>query len=241
MSMRLRAWISLIGAAGLLGLAGVVAAQQTDEKAPSKPATQVKAGQNAQNPELPSFTPEREAAALTFANLHHPELASLLEQLKSSNPKGYRSAVQELFAQSERLARLQARTPERYESELTLWKLDSRIRLKAARSAMSDASETREELKALLLERNDLRLSLIKQDRERQAARLEKLDASIQQMEQNREQAADNELERLLNTARNRVKNVRPRTTKQAVSPDATGSPPKNGNSPSGEPKQRSR
>jgi hypothetical protein len=238
--MRIRAWINLIGAAGLLGLAGGVAAQQTDEKAPAKGASQVKAGQNAQNPDLPSFTPEREAAALTFAGMHHPELASLLEQLKSSNPKGYRSAVQELFAQSERLARLQTRTPERYETELALWKLDSRIRLKAARSAMSDATETREELKALLLERNDLRLSLMRQDRDRQAVRLEKLDASIQQMEQNREQAADNELERLLNTARNRVKNVRPRAAKEAVSPNAGESRSKNGNSPTGDSKQRS-
>jgi hypothetical protein len=238
--MRVRARINLIGAAGLLGLAGVVAAQQTGNKTPPGSAAQVKAGQNAPNTELPSFTPEREAAALTFAGMHHPELASLLEQLKSSNPKGYRSAVQELFAQSERLARLQTRTPERYETELALWKLDSRIRLKAARSAMSDAAGTREELKALLLERNDLRLSLMRQDRDRQAARLEKLDASIQQMEQNREQATDNELQRLLNTARNRVKNVRPRTTKEAVSPDATGSQPKNGSSPSGETKQRS-
>jgi hypothetical protein len=237
--MRVRAWINLIGAAGLLGLAGVVAAQQSDEKAPSRAAAQVKAGQNAPNTELPSFTPEREAAALTFAGMHHPELATLLEQLKSSNPKGYRSAVQELFAQSERLARLHTRTPERYEAELALWKLDSRIRLKAARSAMSDAAETREELKALLLERNDLRLSLMRQDRDRQAARLEKLDASIQQIEQNREQAADNELERLLNTARNRVKNVRPRAAKEAVSPNSGESRSKNGNSSSGDSKQR--
>lgn len=239
MSMCVRAWINLIGAAGLLGLAGVVAAQQTGEKARSG-ASQVKAGQNSPNTELPSFTPEREAAALTFAGMHHPELATLLEQLKSSNPKGYRSAVQELFAQSERLARLQTRTPERYETELALWKLDSRIRLKAARSAMSDATETREELKSLLLERNDLRLSLMRQDRDRQAARLEKLDGSIQQMEQHREQSADNELERLLNTARSRVKNVRPRAAKESVSPNGGESRSKNGNSPSGDSKQRS-
>jgi len=238
--MRSRVWINLMSVAGLVGLAGIVGAQQTDEKAPSKSAAQVKAGQNVQNAELPSFTPEREAAALTFASLHHPELATLLDQLKSSNPKGYRSAVQELFAQSERLARLQTRTPERYETELALWKLDSRIRLRAARSAMSDADEAREELKALLLERNDLRLLLLRQDRERQAVRLEKLDASIQQMEQNREQAADNELERLLSNARNRVKNVRPRPSKEAVSPNNGATPSRNGKSPAGASKQES-
>jgi len=236
--MRRRLRINVTGAAGLLCLAGAVLAQQTGEKSPSGTAAQVKTGQNAQNAELPSFTPEREAAALTFAGLHHPELATLLEQLKSSNPKGYRSAVQELFAQSERLARLQTRTPERYETELALWKLDSRIRLRIARSAMGDADEAREELKALLLERNDLRLSLLRQDRERQAARLEKLDASIRQMEQNREQAADNELQRLLNNARNRVKNVRPRASREAVSPKAGGTPSRSGKSPDGDAKQ---
>ncbi len=45
----------------------------------------------------PAFTPEREAAALSFVKQHHPELEELLSQLKSGNRPEYRRAINELF------------------------------------------------------------------------------------------------------------------------------------------------
>lgn len=155
--------------------------------------------------DMSAVTPEREAGARLFAERHHPELAELLEQLKETNPEGYEKAIQELFATSERLARLMERQPERYELELSVWKVDSRIRLLAARSAMGENEGRRQALKKLLLEKNDLRLQLLQLDRQRVAVRLERLDASISELETNGEAVADAELERLLRSTRLRV------------------------------------
>ena len=69
-------------------------------------------------PEMAVVTPERESAALLFAERHHPELRGLLDRLKVNNPDQYEDAIADLFRTSERLAGLQARTPERYDLEL---------------------------------------------------------------------------------------------------------------------------
>lgn len=152
-----------------------------------------------------------EQAALAFAKENHPELASLLEQLRSSSPKGYQSAIAELTRDRERLARVQERTPDRYESELALWRLDSRIRLLAARSAMSDGSTVRAELKELLAERREVKLARLKSDLERQQVRMERLESSIAELESGGDEAVENELEQLLGRAQRRADEVRPR------------------------------
>jgi hypothetical protein len=155
----------------------------------------------------------RAATALEFAKANHPELAALLEQLHSSNPMAFKNAVDDLIRAHERLARVQERSPDRYESELALWRLDSRIRLLAAQSAMSNTDEVRAELKGLLSERRALKLTRMKEDRERQQARLQKLDESIAEMEAAGDQSVDNELEQLLGQARKRVREVKPQRT----------------------------
>jgi len=82
---------------------------------------------------LQGFTPEREAAALTFVRAHHPELAELLDRLKTRRPQEYQKAIRELFRASERLAQSQEQAPQRYEMELSEWKLQSRVQLLVAR------------------------------------------------------------------------------------------------------------
>jgi hypothetical protein len=160
---------------------------------------------------MQEVTPEREAAALTFAKLHHPELASLLKVLKASPHDGYEDAVRDLFKTSERLTRLKARTPERYELELQLWKVDSRIRLLAARLAMEDNEELRDQLHKLLREKIDIRAAVLRDDRTKTAARLEKFDADLQQLTADPAASADAELERLLKSAKATAqKNQRP-------------------------------
>lgn len=153
-----------------------------------------KAGDEAAEP----VTPEREAAALTFARLHHPELAELLAQLKTMDAARYQAAVQELFKTSEQLARIQARSPDRYAIELDLWKIDSRIRLAVARSTMVDPDELRDEIKQLLLKRNELRIRQLEGERARLLGRVEKLDASIEKLRSSGDATAERELQRLL-------------------------------------------
>ena len=144
------------------------------------------------------MTPERQAAALKFAELHHPELYQLLLGLKRGSRAEYQQAVRQLYNDSERLARLKERVPSRYEFLLTEWQLDSRLRLLVARMTMSAGDpELEAELEELLKKRLDNHLALLKFDRERQAARLARLDDQIQEIESDRESAIQKDLLRI--------------------------------------------
>ncbi|MCA8996387.1 MAG: hypothetical protein KDA80_05375 [Planctomycetaceae bacterium] len=146
---------------------------------------------------------EREVAALKFARKHHRELAVLLDQLKQMDENGYDSAINELARTAERIAKLEARQPERYQAEIEIWKLDSRIRLLVARSA-ADPMAAQAEVEQLLNKRNAVRLELLKLDRDRLAERLKKLEESIGNYEDKGDQIAQQEAERLLRSVRTR-------------------------------------
>lgn len=146
----------------------------------------------------PGFTPQREAAALSFVRQHHPELGDLLTQLKSGNKREYQRAINELFVASERLAQSQERDPIKYELDLQVWKLDSRIRLLAARIVMNDNDLLEAELKDLLVRKIDVQLELQMLDRQRVSARLEKLDANIERLRKQRENEAQKSLSKIL-------------------------------------------
>lgn len=190
-----------------LGVAGSVSAQQGRSQKPATKPKEASGNRSTGNrpgtgkeDKLPGFTLEREAAALSFVRQHHPELADLLAQLKASNRKEYQRAVHELFRTSERLAQIRERGDTlKYDLDLEAWKLDSRIRLLAARMSMSEDNEVlHAELKQLLLDRTDLHLKQQLLDRERLAVRLEKLDAAIEKTRREREQQAEASLDKLL-------------------------------------------
>ena len=144
------------------------------------------------------LTPQREAAALSFVRQHHPELADLLAQLKTSKPKEYERAAQELFRTSERLALSQERDPERYELELKAWKVSSQVRLLAARLMMADNSALVQQLKDLIVEREELQLQTLLLERERLAARTEKLDGAIEKARKSRDELVQASVEQVL-------------------------------------------
>lgn len=150
-------------------------------------------------------TPEREAAADTFARLHHPELADLLNRLRASRHGEYDNAVRQLFRDSERLAKLKGRDPQRYELELEAWKIASRIQLATARLAMDDAPELRAELTALLRSKLEIRTQLVQLDRDKTASRLERLDADLGELRRDPSGQVDQELEKLLKAGRVRA------------------------------------
>jgi hypothetical protein len=174
----------------------VVAQQDAGGRGPQRRAASVES-------ERP-VSPEQESVALEFARQHHRELAGLLQQLKRSNPQRYENAVVELYRTSERLSRLQERSPERYESELEIWKLDSRIRLLAARASSGETDAIRQEIKQLLLKRNRVRAAQLEADRERLQTRLERMSETIKRLRNESEETAERELERLLRAARTR-------------------------------------
>ena len=127
-------------------------------------------------------TSEREAAVLEFARQNHPELASLLQGLKQNAPRQYQAALADLDRTAERLARSKDKSPERHEFELAEWKLTSRIRLLAARLAMSDDPVVEGELRAALRERLESRLAAQRWERDRLQKRVSKLDQTIDDM-----------------------------------------------------------
>jgi hypothetical protein len=184
----------------LLGGLLVATALGQDAQPPVQEPSAVKAARPAAV--LPAFTPQREAGAMSFVQQHHPELASLLTKLKRTNAAEYEQAIRELFRTSERLAQVQERDPQRYALELELWKVESRIRLLAARLTMGGESEVlRQRLRTLLEEQFELRLARQRLDRDRTAERLQRHEEAIVRMEQNREKQLETALRRLLQEA----------------------------------------
>lgn len=137
---------------------------------------------------------QSEAAAVEFARTHHPELAGLLDQLKSSAPAEYRSAVADLEKVRERLERSRDKTPDRYPLELSDWKVSSRIQLLAARMAMGADAALESDLKAALRERVDLRIQLLVEERDRLRRRVDKLNETIAEQQRKSDEQVAKEL-----------------------------------------------
>ena len=175
--------------------------KQSKEDAAAKPDKATKKNRNTEKDSAAAnrsaLTPAREAAGMTFAQLHHPELAKLLARLKKKQAKQYEQAMRQLFQTSERLARTRERAPERYELELEAWKLDSRIRLIAARMTMNSDAEMDDELKALVKARAEIRLRQLKAERNRLAERLGRVDSLIEKISSDPEATAAKELQRI--------------------------------------------
>jgi hypothetical protein len=148
-------------------------------------------------PESVTVTPARETKAIAFARKHHPELADLLARLKKSDPKAYEKALREVSQNTERLSKMHESDAERYELSLRIWTLDSRIRLLAARSTMSNDPGAQGELRELLRERQSVRLTLLRLDRDRLQARMDRLDAQIQQLQSDPDSAVENDFVRI--------------------------------------------
>lgn len=151
---------------------------------------------------LPGITPAREAAVMTFVKHHHAELAELLVHLKESAPKEYDRAVRDLFRTSERLAQLQERDSQGYELELNLWKARSRAQLIAARLQMSDTPELREQLRSTLNEEYDIRVELVRRDRDRVADRLKNLEEQLERLSQRRGDEIERQIRQLTQAGR---------------------------------------
>ena len=182
---------------------------------------------------MQEITPEREAAAETFARLHHPELADLLQRLKAAQHADYDNAVRDLFRESERLARLKSRDAARYDLELQIWKVSSRIRLATARLAMEDSDSLRTELRNLLRERVALRARLVQQDREKVSIRLQKLDADLESLTSDPDALVDEDLERLIKSAHSSAASARKPRPSRNPGGAASPSNPQNVTTPS--------
>ena len=166
-------------------------AAKTDS--PTKPAKSPK--------RVSGFTEEREAAAMTFVRMNHPELAALLDQLKLNDIAEYQRAIRELFHSSEKLAQLQDRNPKRYPMELEAWKLNSRIRLLVARLTMSPDPKIEDELRQALVQQLGLRKAALNDERERLESRVAELKEQLDKLEEQQVASVEKRMARLLSDA----------------------------------------
>src|SRR5258707_15196757 len=82
-------------------------------------------------PEQSQSMAEREAAALAFVRENHPELASLLEQLKAMKPEQYERAIAELAQVGRTLANYKKNDERRYRLAPGTGKAERRAELPA--------------------------------------------------------------------------------------------------------------
>ncbi len=193
----------------LLALAAPVAAQNDNRPRPAAPAAAAE------------VDVDDERVALAFAGAHHAELARLLGPMKAAHPREYQKAIRELFRASDRLSRIQARSADRYELELAIWKSESRLRLVAAQSAMVDDDERREQIEKLVTERNSLRVRLFELEIAESEARIAQLNRQIETLKGQESEAVRREVDRLVNTAKSSANRVKTKLQKppEAVSP----------------------
>ena len=200
---------------------------KSDKKAANRPVPGKSNAGNSINGPVDSVPPQREAAAMLFAQQYHPELAELLTRLRDSNPVQFTKAVRELDQTRERLEKTRERDAERYCIMLHEWQLDSRVRLLAARMTMNTATELETELRQVLNERHDVRLQLLTYDRERTESRLQKMDEQIAEHVQSREATVDRELDRIKKSADVRKRHMKPTTKRPVQSSEPGGVSPR--------------
>lgn len=127
----------------------------------------------------PVLSKSQQVSAIAFAKANHPELVPLLNSLKRTREADYNRELRQLYQASTRLGKLKSRVQvERYEQELTVWKLDSRIRLQLAKWAVSKDSKLEAEIRNALAERQAIR----KAQYERELAQLNERQAKLQSM-----------------------------------------------------------
>jgi hypothetical protein len=150
-----------------------------------------------------AFTPEREAAALTFVRAHHPELASLLERLRPMNQGEYEQAIIDLFQISESLADLKQRDPNRYELGLEAWKARSRVELLTAQLASAPGPELESQLRQAVASQLDVELRQHRFDLEQARGRVLKIQDVVDRLESRHDALIESRVQGLLKKSRN--------------------------------------
>lgn len=193
------AWVATAIAVG----GGAVVAQEADTTAPAKrKATAV-------------VDKDREAAVLAFAREHHPELVKLFRQLERNAPAEYAKAVAELDRDRDRLEKLRARQADRFDAALAEWKLSSRIRLVLARLSLAADPKLEAELREMVRERTELRLTPLRAEKERLEKRLDKVSRTLADHDRDPAAAIEGELAKVtkgLESSRARARQLAKRT-----------------------------
>jgi len=153
---------------------------------------------NASGDDMGEVTPEREAAALKFVELHHKELLRILRSLEKVDDAQYEKAIEQIFRASERLARLKSRSAERYKYELALWKVKSRLNLLIASLPMvSDYERAMAEIEQAIVDELEIQKQLLQYETTLARKRLSRLEETLQQQEKNFDANVERQVQRI--------------------------------------------
>jgi hypothetical protein len=194
----------LISAASLAALADDPApagkrARSSAKTTATAPVRGARSDRAAKDTEPPAA--DREQAALQFVRENHPELADLLELLKTMKPEQYQKAIAELWQTSRSLANLKKNDERRYAAALDVWKARSRTELLAAQLAGAPGAGRESQLKAALENQMAAELRQHRLDRELMQERMRKLDALIERLETKRDDLVESRLQTLMKKA----------------------------------------
>ncbi len=148
---------------------------------------------------------QAEIAAMLFVRENHPELATLLDQLKPMKPEEYRKAIRELAQVGKSLATLKTNNPRRYEAALESWKARSRVQLVAARLSNANAGATAElesQLRQTVQAQVDTEIRQARVDKEVAEERAHRLGETLSRLESRRESAVETRVQSLLKQSR---------------------------------------
>ena len=180
--------------------AGLLRAQSGDSQPANQPSPPAAKKDAKARPAL-RITPEREAAAISFVQRNHPELAELLSYLRTSQPEEYERAIRDIFRATERLALIQERDSLQYELEVTAWTSQSRVQLLAAKLKMGASDELTRQLREALKTQNESKLALLRHERQKAADRLARVEKEIARFETDSEQVINMQLSLLTKAA----------------------------------------
>lgn len=144
-----------------------------------------------------NITADQERQAIDFARTQHPELVELLDRLEEINPEQYGRAIRELYRTSEKLRLMADRNPQRHSLEITLWKLESRIRLSLAQIVMEDDAEMEKSLAPLMAERRDVKRQILELERQQATTRIAEIEKQLDALQKDPEAETAKELKRL--------------------------------------------
>jgi len=190
------------------------------------PAKTKKAARKAAKAKLKDITADQETQAINFATTQHPELVELLGRLEEINPEQYGRAIRELYRTSEKLRLMADRNPQRHTLEITLWKLESRIRLSLAQKVMDDDAEMEKSLAPLMAERRDLKRQILELERQQATTRIAEIEKQLDSLQKDPEAETAKELKRLRQAVSGQMKPAKGKAkqNKKAKAEDAAAS-----------------
>jgi len=149
-------------------------------------------------------SPAADVATLDFVRAHQPDLAVLLDFLKTKRPSDYRGAVNEIRRVRDRLENLKQRDHELHDIELALWQNSSQLNLLAAAASANGkrlSEADRSKLTELVKRENELTIQRLKLEKTRAEARLEQLDQQLSK----RQDQADSMISKGVKSWENRI------------------------------------